>query len=164
MSTREYFCYTDGSCKPLVGEKRPGGWGFSVKPPTGEAIEGYGQAEDTLAKVMEYRAVAEALSVLPEGATACVLSDNRALVENLSKSLANWTSSSFVNVDPFIVEHARRIAMTLAEKRLVVRWQWLRGHNGNPGNERADALAAQGAREAKASLQATARRPGANRR
>ncbi len=164
MSAREYFCYTDGSCKPLVGAKRPGGWGFSVKPPTGESIEGYGQAEDTLAKIMEYRAVAEALSVLPEGATVCVLSDNQALVENLSKNLANWTSSSFANVDPFIVEHARRIATTLAEKRLIVRWQWVRSHSGNAGNERADALAAQGAREAKASLQATPRPSGPNRR
>jgi hypothetical protein len=57
---REHLCYTDGSCK--AGEGAPGGWGFVIKPPTGRAIEGYGSAKDTLAKVMEYRAVAEALA------------------------------------------------------------------------------------------------------
>ena len=47
----EWLCYTDGSCK--AGDPAPGGWGFVVKPPKGEPIEGYGSAKGTLAKVME---------------------------------------------------------------------------------------------------------------
>ncbi len=147
---REYLCYTDGSCK--AGDGAPGGWGFSIRAPAGDVIESYGKATGTLAKVMEYRAVAEALEALPEGVSAVVFSDNQSLVENLSKSLATWRARDFAKVDPLVVESVRRIDAAIVEKRLEVRFQWVRGHNGNAGNARADELAAQGAREAKAEL------------
>lgn len=150
MSRREHLCYTDGSCK--AGDGAPGGWGFVINPPSGSQIEGYGKATRTLAKVMEYRAVAEALAALPEGAVAIVFSDNASLVDNLAKRLADWKTSAFVNVDPLVVESVRRIDDAITSKRLRVTWQWIRAHNGNAGNERADALAAQGAREAKSDL------------
>lgn len=120
-----------------------------VKPPDGPPLEGYGKATRTLAKVMEYQAVAEALAVLPEDARAVVFSDNQSLVENLAKHLATWRARAFAKVDPLVVESARRIDESITSKRLVVRFQWVRSHNGNAGNERADALAARGAREAK---------------
>jgi len=56
------------------------------------------------------------------------------------------------------VDSARKIDACIRDMQLVVRFQWLRAHNGNTGNERADELAAQGAREAKAEL-AARRRP-----
>jgi ribonuclease HI len=147
---REYLCYTDGSCK--AGDGAPGGWGFCIKPPDGPSIEGYGKATGTLAKVMEYRAVAEALALLPDDATAVVLSDNQSLIENLSKNLETWRARAFAKVDPLVVASVRSIDATRVARRLVIRWQWVRSHHGNPGNERADQLAAQGAREAKADL------------
>ena len=156
MSGRaEYLCYTDGSCK--AGEGAPGGWGFCIRPPAGPPLEGYGKATDTLAKVMEYRAVAEALTALPDGVSAVVFSDNQSLVENMTRNLETWRARAFAKVDPFVVESARRIDACITGKRLAVRWQWVRAHNGNPGNERADALSAQGAREAKAELAAARR-------
>ena len=159
MSERaEYHCYTDGSCKAGVGA--PGGWGFVIKAPHLPPLEGHGSAQGTLAKVMEYRAVAEVLAALPSRVSAIVFCDDRSLVENLTKNLANWRATQFANVDPAIVASVRDIVASIDGKGLVVRWQWLRSHNGNAGNERADALAAQGAREAKAELSATrVRRP-----
>jgi ribonuclease HI len=101
---------------------------------------------------MEYRAVAEALTMMPDRAHVRVFSDNLALVENLTRKLESWRKNGFANTDATIVASLRRIDAAITEKSLVVRWQWVRGHNGNAGNERADALAAQGAREAKESL------------
>jgi ribonuclease HI len=153
----EHLCYTDGSCKS--GEGAPGGWGFRIEPPAGPPLEGYGKAIGTLAKVMEYRAVAEALSVLPEGAVAVVFSDNLPLVESLTKNLEIWRQTAFTKVDPLIAESVRRIDACIVARRLAVRWQWVRAHNGNVGNERADELAARGAREAKKELLASRQRP-----
>lgn len=149
---REYLCYTDGSCKAADGA--PGGWGFSIRPPEGAAIEGHGKGKGTLAKIMEARAIAEALDALPNGVQATVFSDSQTLVDALTKHLASWRLNSFAKVDPLIVESVRRIDACIAEKNLTVRFQWVRSHNGNAGNARADALAAQGAREAKAELEA----------
>lgn len=150
MSTREYLVYTDGSCKAGAHELRPGGWGYVIKPPRGGSLEGYGKARDTHAKTMEYQAVAEALAALPEGVEVRVFSDNQSLVETLQKKLRDYRTSQFVNVDVHVVDSIRSIDASVVQKRLTVTFQWIRSHNGNPGNERADALAAQGAREAKA--------------
>jgi ribonuclease HI len=151
VSGRAFLCYTDGSCK--AGEGAPGGWGFVIRGPGAAPVEGYGKEIFTLAKVMEYRAVAEALAALPDGVEATVFSDNQSLVESLSRQLPNWRSNGFAKVDPEIAESVRRIDAAIEAKGLVVRWQWIRGHGGNAGNERADALAAQGAREAKSELE-----------
>jgi ribonuclease HI len=156
VSGREHWlCYTDGSCK--AGDGAPGGWGFHARPPHGAPLEGHGKATGTLAKIMEHRAVAEALAVLPEDASVTVFSDNRSLVESLARSLPTWRQRDFAKVDPLLVECVRRIDAAITEKRLLVAWQWVRAHNGNAGNERADVLAAQGAREAKADLAAQGR-------
>ena len=160
----QYFCYTDGSCK--AGEGAPGGWGFSVKQPHGPPLEGHGNATRTLAKIMEYTAVAEALEALPAGAKATVFSDNQSLVENCRRHLDGWRERGWANVDATIVQIVKRIDALIVCKQLDLTWQWVRGHNGNAGNDRADELAAQGAREAAAALKAAeleARRLGKSR-
>ena len=137
---REYLCYTDGSAK--AGDGAPGGWGFHIQRPStssGGPIEGSGKAIGTLAKIMEHHAVAAALEALPDGARA-------------TENLTTWAARDFANVDPLIAPLARRIAVAIATKHLTITWQWIRSHNGNAGNERADFLATRATREAKADL------------
>lgn len=152
MSAREWNVYTDGSCKAGPENQRPGGWGFSAKPPrAGDApVEGYGGAPDTHAKIMEHRAIAEALEALPTGARAVVHCDNQGLVQTLQNKLRDLRASDFVNVDPAVRDDLRRISEAIVGRALTVEFRWVRSHSGNAGNERADALAATGAREAKA--------------
>ncbi|MBL8722340.1 MAG: hypothetical protein JNL79_40535, partial [Myxococcales bacterium] len=88
------------------------------------------------------------------GVQATVFSDNQSLVDNLEKRLRDWQANGFARVDSDVVESVRAIASSITEKGLSVRFQWVRAHNGNAGNERADQLAAQGAREARAELEA----------
>jgi ribonuclease HI len=154
MSAREWNVYTDGSCKAGPEQQRPGGWGYYAKPPRTDIVplEGYGGEPDTHAKIMEYRAIAEALSALPEGARAIVHCDNQGLVQTLQNKLRDLRASQFVNVDPLVREDMRRLSDAIVERKLVVEFRWVRSHSGNAGNERADALAATGAREAKAAL------------
>ena len=154
MSAREWNVYTDGSCKAGPEERRPGGWGFFAKSPRpGDApLEGYGGAPDTHAKVMEHRAIAEALEALPPGARAIVHCDNQGLVQTLQNKLRDLRASDFVNVDPTVRDDLRRISEAIVARGLTVEFRWVRSHSGNAGNERADALAATGAREAKAVL------------
>lgn len=154
---REYLCYTDGACKAAHGGA--GGWGFHVIPPEGPPIERYGSEVGTSSKAMEYRAVAEALAALPDGVAATVCSDDRTLIDNLDRRLVSYRAAGFRNVDAAIVDSVRRIGDGIADRALVVRWQWVRAHAGNVGNERADALAAQGAREAKAAVGPRRRSP-----
>lgn len=146
-----YRCYTDGSCKAGV-PGAPGGWGFVLLAPGKAAVEAYGSATHTVAKIMEHRAVAEALERVPERARVVVCSDNQPLVQALHRQLPVWRQNGFAGVDPSVVELVKRIGSAIVDRQLRVEWQWVRGHNGNEGNERADALAAQGARDAKARL------------
>ena len=75
-------------------------------------------------------------------------------MENLSNSLQVWRARGFARVDALIVPAVQKISDAIQTRQLRVRWQWLRSHNGNEGNERADELAAQGAREAKKEVEA----------
>jgi ribonuclease HI len=94
---------------------------------------------------------------LPSGVQANVYSDNQSLVENCRRHLDGWRSSGFAKVDPSIVEIVKRIDSLVVTKALSITWQWVRSHGDNAGNNRADELAAQGAREAKAELKAAER-------
>lgn len=146
-----WHCYTDGACKPGVFGA-PGGWGYVLRTAGAPDTEGHGAVVGTAAKVMEVRAIAEALAMVPRGASVVVYSDNQPLVESLVKNLEAWRLRDFAKADPAVVEWLRALDGHVVGKALGVRWQWVRGHAGNVGNTRADELAALGAREAKAEL------------
>lgn len=142
-----YFCYTDGGCR--VSECSPGGWGVFIRPPNGEPIEKFGWCLETDSSTMELTAIKEALNMLPQGAKATVFSDSQEVLAYCETSIPIWRKNGWKNLPLHFESLLREISSYLEEKNLKITWSWIRSHNGNPGNERADQLADQGAREAK---------------
>jgi ribonuclease HI len=144
-----YFCYTDGGCR--VSERNPGGWGVFIKAdkPQIEPIEKFGWALDTSSSIMELTAVKAALEILPPNAKATLFSDSLEALSLCEKSIPKWRENGWKNTPKDLDKLLRDINDLILEKNLKMTWSWIKSHNGNPGNERADALADQGAREAK---------------
>lgn len=145
-----YFCYTDGGCR--VSERNPGGWGVYIKTPHDGPIEKYGGVLDTNSSIMELTAVKEALLLLPVGVKATLYSDSQQSLLLCEKSIPIWRENGWISTPKDLAPILREISDIMAQKNLKMTWKWIRSHNGNLGNERADALADQGAREVKRTL------------
>jgi ribonuclease HI len=142
-----YFCYTDGGCR--VSERSPGGWGVYIRTPKGDPIEKHGGALDTDSTTMELTAIKVVLGLLPQDAKATVFSDSQEVLSLCEKSIPIWRKNDWKNTPQRLESLLRDISSNLQDKNLKITWTWVRSHNGNPGNEQADKLADQGAREAK---------------
>lgn len=142
-----YLCYTDGGCR--VSERTPGGWGVHIRASSGEVIEKFGGALDTTSTVMELTAVKVALELLPVSAKATVFSDSQEILSYCEKSIPVWKQNGWKNLPPKLETLLREVDALIEEKNLTITWTWIRSHNGNPGNERADLLANLGSRDAK---------------
>lgn len=124
----------DGACWPNPG---PGGWGVILR---------YGEAEKELSGFdpmtsnnrMELTGALRGLAALKRPCRVTVISDSQYLVKGMTVwRLAAKPKSK--NLDLWQ-------AIASAAKPHTVRWEWVRGHNGHPLNERADALANRAAR------------------
>ena len=127
-----YTIYTDGSC--LKNPGGPGGYAAVIFR-DGEMIEELsGRDAMTTNNRMELMAAIVGLRAVREPSVITLYSDSQYLIKTLT---LGWKRMK--NVDLW----AR---LDQAAKLHRVSWQWIRGHNGNPGNVRADALANQAAR------------------
>ncbi len=122
--------YTDGAC---LGNPGPGGWG-AVIIEDGRTRTMSGADKSTTNNRMEMRAVSQGLAAVPEAEQITVFSDSRYVVNTMTRG---WKRKS--NVDLW-----NRLDAEVAAHR--VEWRWVRGHDGNPGNEEADSLATAAAK------------------
>jgi ribonuclease HI len=133
--------YTDGACK---GNPGPGGWGAWLKVGEHEK-ELWGGQKQTTNNRMELTAVIEALSALKRSSSVAVHTDSQYVRQGITTWIHNWKKKGWrtaANEPVKNVDLWQRLDALAAQHR--VEWHWVKGHNGDPGNERADALANRG--------------------
>jgi ribonuclease HI len=141
--------YTDGACS---GNPGPGGWG-AVLSYDGHRKELYGgQPAPTTNNRMELMAAIQALESLTRPSTVRLHTDSVYLRNGISQWLPGWKRKGWKTADKKPVKNADLWQrLEAAAERHQVQWLWVKGHAGDPGNERADALANRGMDEARAS-------------
>ncbi|MRW94151.1 ribonuclease HI [Duganella sp. FT80W] len=133
--------YTDGACK---GNPGLGGWGALLV--AGEAEkEIFGGTRDTTNNRMELQAVIEALTALKRPCTVVLHTDSQYVQKGISEWIHGWKARGWKTStkEPVKNEDLWK-ALDAAQTMHTIEWRWVRGHNGHPGNERADMLANRG--------------------
>lgn len=141
--------WTDGSCSPNPG---PGGWGALLKY-RGHERELHGSDPDTTNNQMELMAAIRALEALTRPSTVALHTDSTYVRNGIRSWIDKWQANGWQTSAKQPVKNAelwQRLAA--ATERHDVTWHWVKGHAGDPGNERADELATQGTEAARAAL------------
>jgi ribonuclease HI len=134
--------YTDGACKGNPGR---GGWGAWLRWGTHER-ELYGGEALTTNNRMELTAVIEALSALKRPCEVTIHTDSEYVRKGITEWIHNWKRRGWMTADRKPVKNAELWQKLDAQAQAHrVHWRWVKGHSGDPGNERADALANRGA-------------------
>ncbi len=129
MQSNDIVIHTDGACK---GNPGPGGWGAVIEQNGGQ-VKLSGSEPQTTNNRMEMTAVIKGLEAVDASAKVLISSDSTYVINTMTKG---WKRKA--NHD--LWEQLDRLAGSRN-----VSWRWVRGHNGDRGNELADALATKAA-------------------
>lgn len=134
--------FTDGAC---LGNPGPGGYGAIIKCVEG-AREISGGNPETTNNRMELTAVIEALRQLERPSNIVVVTDSNYVVKGMTEWLPGWIKRQWRNSRKKPVLN-RDLWETLVflSRRHQIEWQWVKGHDGHPENERCDLLAKKAA-------------------
>jgi ribonuclease HI len=130
--------WTDGGCKPNPG---PGGWAAILRF-RGVERELSGAEPATTNNRMELTAAAMALEALKRPCGVVLHTDSEYLKNGVTRWHEGWVRRNWRNAsgDPVAnMDLWRRLLE--AAKAHRIEWRWVRGHSGNPMNERVDRLA-----------------------
>ena len=133
--------YTDGACK---GNPGPGGWGVWMLYNGKEKTMHGGEALTTNNR-MEMMAVIKALQALKRPCSVKLYTDSSYVLKGITEWIVGWKARGWRTADKKPVKNNDLWKMldALASQHKI-EWIWVRGHNGNDGNERADSLANEG--------------------
>lgn len=136
--------WTDGACK---GNPGPGGWGALLRCGEHEKTL-HGGESNTTNNRMELMAVIQSLRALTRPCSVVIHTDSQYVQKGISEWILNWKRRGWKTADKKPVKNADLWQMLDEEcARHRMEWRWVRGHNGDPGNERADQLANLGVQE-----------------
>lgn len=142
--------YTDGACS---GNPGPGGWGAVLRWGDREKEIWGGDGEQTTNNRMELMAAIQALELLSRPVTVRLHTDSSYLRNGILSWLPNWKRNGWMTSEKRPVKNADLWQrLDAAVKAHQIEWVWVKGHAGDPGNERADALANRGMTEARSAV------------
>ncbi|WP_395059876.1 ribonuclease HI [Polaromonas sp.] len=135
--------YTDGACK---GNPGPGGWGAMMT--TGDSVkELFGGELSTTNNRMEMTAVIEALSALKRPCRVTLYVDSQYVLKGMTEWIKGWKARGWRTAAKEPVKNVdlwQKLDALVSGSGHNIEWVWVRGHDGDPGNERADVLANKG--------------------
>jgi ribonuclease HI len=139
--------YTDGACK---GNPGPGGWGVLLKS-GGVEKELFGGERETTNNRMELLAVINALEALKRPCHVILHADSQYVLKGITEWLAGWKAKGWKTAAKQPVKNVdlwQQLDHLVTHQGHRIDWRWVKGHAGDPGNERADALANRGVEHA----------------
>jgi ribonuclease HI len=133
---------TDGACK---GNPGPGGWGAVLRFGDRER-ELSGGAPDTTNNRMELTAAIRALNALKCPCRVTLSTDSSYVKDGITRWVKGWQRNGWRNAAKQPVKNVELWQeLLLAVAPHQISWQWVKGHSGDPDNERADKLASDAA-------------------
>jgi ribonuclease HI len=132
--------YADGACRGNPGE---GGWGVLLRyKDTEKCLNGY-EAHTTNNR-MELTAVIQGLQALKKPCSVKVVTDSRYVIDGITKWLPSWKLRGWKTANKHPVKNADLWeALDQIVLLHTIAWEWVKGHNGHPENEKVDGLANQ---------------------
>lgn len=137
--------YTDGACSGNPGK---GGWGAIVYTPDGHVYELGGSRFKTTNNQMELTATIEALAAIELTDTQIWLyTDSTYVIRGITQWIWGWKKRGWKNAEGKDVKNQpewqalERQVTRLKRQGCSIDWRYVRGHVGNPGNERVDEIA-----------------------
>lgn len=141
MQDIEVTIYTDGACK---GNPGPGGWGALM-------IAGENRRElcggelNTTNNRMELTAAIEALRALKRPTRVRLFTDSRYVMQGIETWIHGWKKNGWRTSDRKPVKNMDLWqALDALASQQNIEWCWVKGHSGDPGNDRADELSNDG--------------------
>lgn len=139
--------HTDGACKGNPGR---GGWGAILQSGPHEKELWGGEAETTNNR-MELTAAIMALDALKQASDVDLFTDSKYVMQGITEWIGGWKARGWKTAAKQPVKNVelwqRMDALAQLHK---VEWRWVKGHAGDPGNEKADELANRGVEAARA--------------
>ena len=141
MSENVVVIYTDGACS---GNPGPGGWGVLLQY-NGKTKELCGGEAETTNNRMELTAAIMAINSLKRRSTVELHTDSTYVKDGITKWMAGWKRNGWKTAARKPVKNQDLwLALDDAIAQHQINWKWVKGHAGDPGNEKADQLANEG--------------------
>jgi ribonuclease HI len=132
--------YTDGACSGNPGK---GGWGALIQEHNNETKIN-GSEQNTTNNRMELTAVIKALELFEKSVEIEIYTDSKYVMQGITEWIKNWKNNQWKTSQKKDVKNKDLwVLLDQASEKHIIKWNWVKGHAGDYGNETADKLATQ---------------------